>query len=134
MKKVLVIALATITAVVILCSAASAVISSGNTSNGVIYFESTNSPALNFSLPVSRAEEIYQLLPESVTTVCEQEYTLVRNKCSRTKSFTHEGVSIKYTGVDPSMSFVFSIPGYKLTVNEVSWNTIDKMFNTSAGK
>ena len=131
MKKIFAILVAAIAATTILICSAVAVVTSGDTSNGTVRFESAETPSLNFTMPVSRVADIFRLMPESVTTVCRQEYAAVRSKCARSASFTHEGVSVKVAGNDPGLQFVFTIPGYTLTVNDVSWQTLDAMFADS---
>jgi len=126
MKKFIIITIAAIVAAVTLCSASSSL--SGNSSDGTVRFESTSVPALNFSMPVSRATAIFRLMPESVTSACIDEYQIVRKKCLRASSFTHEGVKVRLTGESPSMTFDFSVPGYKVTVSDVSWEDLDVLF------
>lgn len=126
MKRILILSIAAIAATITLCSAASSL--SGNSSNGTVRFESSSTPALNFTMPVSQATNIYRLMPESVTRLCDSEYEAVRNKCLRSSSFTHEGVRVTKTGDNPSMTFVFSVPGYKVTVSDVSWEDLDFLF------
>ena len=130
MKKFIIITLAAIVATVMLCSATTNL--SGNTSNGTVRFESTSHPALNFSMPASRAAEIFRLMPESFTSVCTKEYEAVRKKCLRSSSFTHEGVRVTRTGADPSLTIVLSTSGYKLTVSDVSLKDLDSLFDGSA--
>lgn len=131
MKRILIIALVAVAATVTLCSATSAF--SDDASIGILQFESTSMPSLNFSMPVSRAMDIYRLMPESVTSVCVNEYEAVRSKSLRSSSFTHEGVKVRKTGDNPSMTFVFSVPGYKVTVSYVSWEDLDRLFIGTAG-
>ena len=131
MKRILIIALVAVAATVTLCSATSAF--SDDSSISILQFESTSMPSLNFSMPVSRAMDIYRLMPESVTSVGVNEYEAVRSKSLRSSSFTHEGVKVRKTGDYPSMTFVFSVPGYKVTVSEVSWEDLDLLFIGTAG-
>lgn len=131
MKKFIIITLAAIVAAVILCSATANL--SGITPNGTVRFESTSHPALNFSMPASRAAEIFRLMPESLTSVCTKEYEAVRKKCIRSSSFTHEGVRVTRTGADPSLTIVLSTSGYKLTVSNVSLTDLDSLFDGSVG-
>lgn len=131
MKRILIIALVAVAATVTLCSATSAF--SDDASISILQFESTSMPSLNFSMPVSRAMDIYRLMPESVTSVCVNEYEAVRSKSLRSSSFTHEGVKVRKTGDNPSMTFVFSVPGYKVTVSDVSWEDLDRLFIGTAG-
>lgn len=129
MKKFIIITIAAIVATVTLCSSSSSL--TGNSSNGTVRFESTSIPALNFSMPVSRATDIFRLMPESVTSACITEYEAVREKCHHSSSFTHEGVKVRKTGENPSMTFDFSIPGYKMTVSDVSWEDLDVLFTSN---
>ena len=129
MKKFIIITIAAIVATVTLCSASSSL--TGNSSNGTVRFESTSTPALNFSMPITRATAIFRLMPESVTTTCINEYEVVRKKCLNTSSFTHEGVKVRVTGENPSMTFDFSVPGYKVTVSDVSWDDLDVLFTSN---
>ena len=132
MKRILIIVLVAVAATITLCSATSAF--SDNASKGTVQFESTSMPSLNFTMQVSRARDIYRLMPESVTAVCVNEYEAVRSKSLRSSSFPHEGVKVRKTGDDSSMTFVFSVPGYKVTVSEVSWEDLDLLFIGTAGK
>jgi len=130
MKKFIIITIAAIVATVTLCSASSSSLT-GNSSNGTVRFESTSIPALNFLMPVSRATAIFRLMPESVTSACINEYETVRRKCHHASSFTHEGVKVRVTGENPSMTFDFSVPGYKVTVSDVSWDDLDVLFTSN---
>ena len=131
MKRILILALVAIATTITLCSATTSI--SDNASTGTVQFESTSMPSLNFSIPVSRARDIYRLMPESVTSACVNEYEAVRSKSLRSSSFTHEGVKVRKIGDNPSMTFVFSVPGYKVTVSEVSWEDLDLLFIKTAG-
>lgn len=131
MKRILILALVAIATTITLCSATTSI--SDNASTGTVQFESTSMPSLNFSMPVSRARDIYRLMPESVTSACVNEYEAVQSKSLRSSSFTHEGVKVRKIGDNPSMTFVFSVPGYKVTVSEVSWEDLDLLFIKTAG-
>lgn len=131
MKRILILALVAIATTITLCSATTSI--SDNASTGTVQFESTSMPSLNFSMPVSRARDIYRQMPESVTSACVNEYEAVRSKSLRSSSFTHEGVKVRKIGDNPSMTFVFSVPGYKVTVSEVSWEDLDLLFIKTAG-
>lgn len=119
-----------IVAAIVVSTAAFAYVTEGasDAAVGTVQFECTEMPALNFTMPVSKAAEIICLMPESVAGVCYQEYQAVREKCSRSSAFTHEGVRVQCTGADPSVKIVFSLKGYRLTVSGVSWETLDRMF------
>ena len=127
MKKIMLIAIAAIAAVISLCSAASAVLSD-NSSAGTVSLESSAVPALNCTMSISRAEDIIHLLPESITSLCKQEYVTVKGKCRNHSNFKYEGVNISLAGTDPSLNITFSVPGYKVIVDNVSWTTLDSLF------
>ena len=131
MKRILITTLVAIDATIALCSATSAF--SDNASTGTVQFESTSMPSLNFTMPFSRARDIYRMMPESVTSICVNEYEAVRSKSLRSSSFTHEGVKVRKTGDSTSMTYVFSVPGYKVTVSEVSWEDLDRLFLGTSG-
>ena len=124
MKKFILISIAAIAAAVVLCSA-----TSSPTANGTVRFESSSVPALNFTMPASRAMDIYRLLPESVTTVCTDEYGTVREKCLRSSSFTHKGVKVQRTGENSSMTIILTVSGNEITLSGVSWEDLDLLFN-----
>ena len=126
MKKFFILLIAAVAATLTLCSASAAL--NGNDINGTVRFESDAIPALNFSMPVSRAADIFRLVPDSVAGVCVREYEAVRAKCDRASRFTHEGVSVRRTGDDASMTFEFAVAGYRLTVSDVSWADLDYLF------
>ena len=125
MKKFLIIIVAAIAAIT-LCSAT--LNESDSTLSGSVRFESTSMPSLNFTMSVSRANDIYKLMPESFAETCASEYKAVRLKAGKYTRFPHEGVSVTRTGNDPSMTIVFSKPGYKVIVSDVSWADLDLMF------
>ena len=126
MRKSIFFNVAFIASILSLCSAIAAT-TSNNILPGTIRFESTEMPALNFTMPVSRAADIYRLLPSSVTDVCRQEYEAVLDKCNRSHKVNHEGVKIQWSGANPDLIFVFTVPGYKLTVSGVSVETMDSI-------
>ena len=132
MKKFIIFTLAAIVAAVTLSSAT--INLTGSTSNGSVRIESSSVPALNFTMPVSRAADIYRLMPESITALCESEYEAVRAKSFKSTSFTHQGVTVKRTGENPSMTFTFSVPGYKVIVSDVSWDELDLLFTGTADR
>ena len=132
MKKFIIFTLAAIFAAVTLSSAT--VNLAGGTSDGTVRFESTAMPALNFTMPVSRATDIYRLMPESITALCGSEYEAVRAKSFKSTSFTHQGVTVKRTGENPSMTFTFSVPGYRVIVSNVSWDDLDLLFIGTADR
>ena len=133
MNKFIIITLAAITAAITLCSATSA-LTTGSTPDGTVRFESTAMPALNFTMPFSRTIDIHRLMPESITTLCGSEYEAVRHEFFNSTSFTHQGVTVKRSGEEPSMTFTFSVPGYKFTLSDVSWEDLDSLFIGTAGR
>ena len=132
MKKFIIFILAAIVAAVTLSSAT--VNLAGGTFDGTVRFESSAMPALNFTMPISRAADIYRLMPESITVLCGSEYESVRDKSVRSRSFTHQGVTVKRMGENPSMTFTFTVPGYRVIVSDVSWDDLDLLFIGNAGK
>ena len=132
MNKLIIFTVAAIVAAVTLSSAT--VNLAGGSSDSTVRFESTAMPALNFTMPVSRAADIYRLMPESITDLCGSEYEAVRDKTFKSTSFTHQGVTVKRTGENPSMTFTFSVPGYKVIVSDVSWDELDHLFTGTADR
>jgi hypothetical protein len=130
MKKVLLSILAVALVTTTLCSATAAIVTSGDTSQGVIRVESLNMPELNFEVPISRAAAIYdELATENITSICEKEYRSVRGKCAYSSDFVHNGVRVLRTYEGTKMNFDFSVPGYHLYVKGVSWDTLDEIFD-----
>lgn len=130
MKKYIIIVIAAIVAAITLCSATSS--PGDSATKGTVQFESAAIPALNFVMPLSRAQDIFRLMPDTITTLCVSEYEAVRSKCNQASRFTHEGVSVQWTGKDPDLTISFAVSGYKLTVSDVSWGDLDVMFAGSA--
>ena len=131
MKKIIILAIAAIAATIALCSFAAA--EENIPSSGTVTLESVSVPALNFSMPASRAVQILALMPDSIVDACRQEYRAVRTKCNTSSRFTHEGVQVRVTGRNGStVSIEFSVPGYKVSANDVSWTELDAFFAESA--
>ena len=116
-------------AILTLFVAVSNLFASEETISGTVRVESSAEPALNFSMPLSQVEAIYQLMPESVSSYCEQEYLAVRKKMLKSSRFTHEGVKVEWHGRETSMDITFTVQGYKLTVSNVSLYTLDGIFH-----
>ena len=114
MKKFIIFTLAAIVAAVTLSSAT--INLTGSTSNGSVRFESSSVPALNFTMPVSRAADIYRLMPDSITALCGSEYEAVRAKSFKSTSFTHQGVTVKRTGENPSCRPLLELKRFGLAV------------------
>ena len=132
MKKFIIITLAAIAAAVTLCSATSS--SNNNFPNGIIRFESSSMPALNCTMSMKSAVDILRLMPDSIIALSMAEYDSVRDQLFDSTSFTYHGVKVKRTGENPSMTFVLTAPGYKLTVSDVSWEDIEFLFIGTVGR
>jgi len=131
MKKTIILAIAAIAATIALCSFVAA--EENIPSSGTVTLESVSVPALNFSMPVSRAVQILDLMPDSIIDACWQEYKAVRTKCNTSSRFTHEGVQVRVTDRNGStVSVEFSVPGYKVSANDVSWTELDAFFAGNA--
>ena len=126
MKKTLILLVAAVAAI-ILCSAA--IIDASTSLTGTVTVESSAVPALNFSMPADRVGTIYSLMPESVTEACSSAYRDVRRRCSTSDSFTYEGVRVRVTERDGGLvSLSFSIQGYKIHADRLSWTELDSLF------
>lgn len=127
MKKTIIIVIAAVAAAVALCSSVSA--ADGNSSTGTVSFESSRTPALNCSLQMAAASQIFHLLPGNLVDLCKDEYKAVRGKCAQSSRFTHEGVNVRVTRNDGATASVeFSIPNYKVVAQDVSWAELDRLF------
>ncbi len=130
MKKTILIVIAALAAIFVLCSAATAF--SENASSGSVSFESTQMPALNCSMQMAAASQIFHLLPGNIADMCRNEYKAVRGKCAQSSSFTHEGVRVRVTENNgTTVSVVFSVPNYKVVARNVSWVELDRLFGFS---
>ena len=126
MKKTIIILIAVVAAVSLTASESA---SDNNRSKGVISFESSAMPALNCSMSIQNASNIYKLVPGNIREICEEEYIKVSDKCSRYARFTHEGVNVTVVQNDgTTATIVFSVPGYKVTAEDVSWQDLDIIF------
>lgn len=132
MKKVIIITLAAVAAAVTLCSATAD--RNASFPNGTIRFESSSMPALNCTMSMKSAVDILRLMPDSIIAFSMTEYDAVRDQLFNSTSFTFHGVKVKRTGENPSMSFVLTAPGYKLTVSDVSWDDIESLFIGTVGR
>jgi hypothetical protein len=130
MKKTILIVIAAVAATFVLCSAVSA--ASGNASTGTVSFESTQMPALNCTMQMAAASQIFHLLPGNIAEMCKDEYKAVRGKCVKSDRFTHEGVRVRVTRNDgATVSVEFSVPNYKVVAQDVSWVELDRLFGFS---
>ena len=71
MKKYIIIVIAAIVAAITLCSATSSL--GDSATKGTVQFESAAIPALNFVMPLSRAQDIFRLMPDTITTLCDRQ-------------------------------------------------------------
>lgn len=132
MKKFIILTLAAIAAAVTLCSATAD--RNASFPNGTIRFESSSMPVLNCTMPMKSAVDILRLMPDSIIALSMTEYEAVRDQVFHSTSFTYQGVKVKRTGENPSMTFTLTVPGYKLTVSDVSWDDIDYLFMGTVGR
>lgn len=128
MKKLIAIVIAATAAIVTLTASISA---SDNNSAGTVSFESSSMPALNCTVSISHAKEIYRLIPGNISELCEKEYVAVQKKCSSRSHFTHEGVDVRVSESGETVTIVFSVSGYKVTASNVTWDELDNMFIVS---
>lgn len=127
MKKTLILLVAAVVAAITLTASVTA--SDGAVREGTLSFESAAAPALNFTLPMHRAADIYPLLPANITGICAREYDSVRRKCQTSSNFTHEGVKVRVKPSNGStVTIELSVSGYKITAADVSWEELDRLF------
>ena len=126
MKKFLVIAVAAIAAVALTASVSA---SDNDATEGTISFESASMPSLNCSISMKDAISLYRYVPGNIVGICGEHYTAVRNKCFQSSSFTHEGVKVRVRQSNGDrVTIELSVPGYKITANDVSWDDLELMF------
>ena len=97
-----------------------------------VSFEFPTMPALNCSMYLEEADQIYQLLPGSITSACEKEYPVVRQKCRKSLKFTYQGVGVHVledNGKSATIEFIYR--GNRMLVQDASWKDLDRMFNMS---
>ena len=98
-------------------------------SDGTVTFECASMPALNCSIQLDDASKIYSLVPGNIRDICEEQYVVVSDKCSRSSRFSYEGVNVRVLKNDGKIATVeFSVPGYKITARDVAWRDLDIMF------
>ena len=125
MKKIIVLAVAAIAAVISLSAFANA---SDTSSEGKVTFESTKMPALNCAMSIGHAWEIYRLVPSNIEDMVRQEYVDVQQKCRTRSHFVHEGVDVRFKDNGETVTIELGISGYKLTFSDVTWRELDNMF------
>ena len=126
MKKILVLAVAAAAAIATLSAFAS---TSGPASpEGRVSFESAALPALNCSVSIGHAMQMYYLLPGNIEDICRKEYAAIRQKCNSRSHFTHEGVDVRIKDNGKTITIEFCASGYKVVASNVTWNQLDNMF------
>ena len=133
MKRTIILLVAAVAAAITLTASVSA--SDNAHRQGTVTFESSAMPALNFTIPLKRVADIYPLVPENICGICSGEYETVRNKCHSSSNFTHEGVRVrKIQDNGKTVTLVFTLPGYKITVKDALWEDLDQIFVGTNGQ
>ena len=126
MKKILILAVAAAATIATLTAFAS---KSGLTSpEGRVSFESAALPALNCSVSLGHAMQMYNLVPGNIAEICRKEYVAIRQKCNSRSHFTHEGVDVRITDNGKTVTIEFRASGYKVVASDVTWTQLDNMF------
>lgn len=125
MKKIIVIAVAVITAIALTASVSA---SDGIPSEGKVSFESASVPALNCTMSIGNVRDIYWLVPGNIEDICRKEYVAVRNKCNTKTHFTHEGVDVRVKENGRTVTIEFRFSGYKIVASDVTWAELDNLF------
>ena len=125
MKKALIIIGVVIAAISLTAYAANA----SSESDGTVYFECAAMPALNCSLSIVEFSRIYSMAPDNIRDICEEQYVIVSDKCAKNPRFTYQGVNVRVLKNDGKVATIeFSVPGYKITTQDVSWKDLDIIF------
>lgn len=106
----------------------SAFVNSTAPSSGSVTFEAVKAPALDCTLPIQRVMDIYRLLPDNLAEACRNEYASVRQKSRSRSRFTHEGVDVRIKENGVALTIEFQVTGYKVCVNDVTWQELDNLF------
>ena len=125
MKKIIVIAVAAITAIALTASVSA---SDSIPSEGKVSFESASMPALNCTMSIGNVRDIYRLVPGNIEDVCRKEYVAVHNKCNTKSHFTHEGVDVRIKENGNTVTIEFRFSGYKIVASDVTWAELDNLF------
>lgn len=126
MKKPLVIIIAAIAAISL---TASVIAAPSPSSEGTVSFECASMPALNCSISILEASRIYSLVPGNIRDICEEQYVIVSDMCARNPRFTYQGVNVRVMKNDGRVATIeFSVPGYKITAQDVSWKDLAIIF------
>ena len=126
MKKILVLAIAAMATIATLSAFAGA--SDAITSEGKVSFESAAMPALNCSVSIGHAMDMYRLVPGNIEDVCRKEYVAIRQKCNSRSHFSHEGVDVRIKDNGNTVTIEFRTSRYKIVVSDVTWTELDNMF------
>ena len=125
MKKTLLFVFAAILAAVLTASSGA---SENYRTEGKVSFESSKVPALNCALSIDRARALYWLIPTNICDLCTKEYAEVRNKSNKSSHFKHEGVDVRITEKERSITVELSFGGYRIVANDVTWAELDSIF------
>lgn len=124
MKKIILTFFAAIAVILTL----SAFVGTSASQSGTVSFEAVKAPALNCTLSFSRAWDIFHLLPDNIAETFRNEYATIRQKSHSRSHFTHEGVDVHIRDNGVSLSIEFKVSGYKVCVNDVTWQELDSLF------
>ena len=125
MKKTLLFVFAAIFAAVLSASSGA---SDNYRTEGKVSFESSKMPALNCTLSIDRARDLYWLIPANICDLCTKEYAAVRNKSNNSSHFKHEGVDVRITEIERKLTVELSYDGYKVVASNVTWAELDNIF------
>lgn len=125
MKKTVLFVFAAILAAVLTASSGA---SNNQKSEGKVSFESAKMPALNCTLSINRARDIYWLIPINICELCTKEYAAVRNKSNKSSHFKHEGVDVRITEKERSITVELNYGGYRVVASDVTWADLDNIF------
>ena len=125
MKKTLLFVFAAILAAVLTASSGA---SENYRTEGKVSFESSKVPALNCTLSIDRARDLYWLIPTNICDLCTKEYAAFRNKSNTSSHFKHEGVDVRITEKERSITVELSYSGYKVVASDVTWADLDNIF------
>ena len=133
MKKTFILLVAVLVAAVTLTASVSA--SDSAQWQGTVIFESSAMPALNFTVPLKRVDDVYPFIPDNISEICSGEYETVKKKCNSSSRFTHEGVRIRKIQDDgKTVTLEFTLSGYKVTVKDALWENLDRIFIGANGQ
>ena len=125
MKKIIVIAVAAITAIALTASVSA---SDSIPSEGKVSFEPAAIRALNCRMSIGNVRDIYRLIPSNIEDICRKEYVAVHNKCNTKSHFMHEGVDVRIKENGKTVTIEFRFSGYKIVASDVTWAELDSLF------